>query len=209
MRTVNPNGSRDTRFVLTAAVGIVLAGGRSTRMGADKASLRIGGERLVDRAQGVLRSAFSIWGVENAVVRVSGKVEGCDCLEDRLSGLGPVGGIHSAAMAFPDSLLLFVPVDMPGLSSEVLAGLLEPKPSIEAVVFDGLELPLRLVASSRVREVLGSMMQADFEPRSRSIRTLLGRLEVHSLPHPRSGYGDFANANTPEDWRAFRGDGVR
>ena len=56
-------------------VGLILAGGRSTRMGRDKATLRVGGERLLERQVRVLREA----GVSEVAL-----------------SLGPAAGVRSA-----------------------------------------------------------------------------------------------------------------
>ena len=70
-------------------LGVVLAGGRSQRMGADKARLVWRGERLLDRAVSMLRGAGC------TRVLVSGDYPEyphvADCYGDR----GPLGGLAS------------------------------------------------------------------------------------------------------------------
>ena len=84
-------------------MGVVLAGGASSRMGADKAFIEIEGEPMVVRAVGALRAA----GAEPALV-VGGDAArlgalGLDAVADRYPGQGPLGGVLTALGA-PGSL---------------------------------------------------------------------------------------------------------
>ena len=97
-------------------VGVVLAGGASRRMGADKARLAIGGESLAARAAARLAAV-----VEEVAVadRGRGLVPGLRSLEDG-AGAGPAAGILGAAAAFPGRPLLILACDLPGVPAELL-----------------------------------------------------------------------------------------
>jgi len=90
--------------------GYVLAGGRSSRMGRDKALLELGGKPLVARAVEKLQRVC-------ADVRV---VSGNDALADYAPlvgdvhpGCGPIGGIEAALLQSSYEWNLFLAVDMP------------------------------------------------------------------------------------------------
>jgi len=102
-------------------VGLILAGGLSSRMGADKASLVIEGRTLLQRTATALRV------VGATIVAVSGDRPGG--IPDRWPRSGPIGGIASAVEYLPDGELLIVPVDMPRLNQSVLEPLIPPAPS--------------------------------------------------------------------------------
>ncbi|MEP3052218.1 MAG: molybdenum cofactor guanylyltransferase [Erythrobacter sp.] len=94
-------------------LGAVLAGGRSTRFGSDKAHALIGGERLIDRV------AESIENQCDALIVCGREEAGYSCVPDLpASDLGPLGGLnaalaHAAANGF--SHVLSVPCDAPNL----------------------------------------------------------------------------------------------
>ena len=106
-------------------LGCVVAGGRSSRMGRDKASLVLAGESLLARAVRALS------GVCSSVV-VSGSVAatalGLPVLADAVPGLGPLGGIVTVlrfAKQEGAAWVMFLPVDMPLLPISLLPVLLE------------------------------------------------------------------------------------
>lgn len=97
----------------------VLAGGRSRRMGRDKALLNIEGERLIDR---VLRRLSPLGG--EIVVARGARPEidglGVPQVGDRLSDAGPLAGIETALTHLGTDLIAIVAVDLPYASPEVL-----------------------------------------------------------------------------------------
>jgi molybdopterin-guanine dinucleotide biosynthesis protein A len=102
--------------------GFVLAGGRSSRMGQEKALLQVGGRSLVDLALDKLRSA----GV--AAPRIAGAQTDLSShapvVPDLHPGCGPLSGIEAALAATTQPLNLFLPVDMPLLPARFLAWML-------------------------------------------------------------------------------------
>src|SRR5438552_1093774 len=88
--------------------GFVLAGGRSTRMGRDKALLNWHGRTLLDHMVGLLRTVAD-------PVHVVGR----DPLPDRLPGLGPLSGIATGLEMSSTSANLFAAVDLPLLTQDL------------------------------------------------------------------------------------------
>lgn len=111
----------------------ILAGGKSSRMGRDKAMLELGGTTLLTRAVKMLRSVPTLQTVDRGVVvTVAGKrdaLEGADrSIVDRYPGCGPLGGIE-AALDDLDRVgdadwAFFIPVDMPLLNADLIEALL-------------------------------------------------------------------------------------
>ena len=104
----------------------ILAGGLARRMnGANKAGLRIGGERIVERQLHLLRV------VADPVLIVSNRSEdfsglGLDVIPDAIEGAGPLGGIYTALLASPRERTLIVGCDLPFLTLPLLERLAEP-----------------------------------------------------------------------------------
>ena len=104
----------------------ILAGGMARRMGgANKAGLRIGNERIIDRQLRLLRQ------IADSVFIVAGAAEPFQELQirvvpDVVSGAGPLGGIYTALTASPCARTLIVACDLPYLSLPLLQRLAAP-----------------------------------------------------------------------------------
>lgn len=102
--------------------GVVLAGGRSRRMGENKALLDYRGKPLIEHITGILKCS----GLETVII--SGDIEGYDCVPDDAPFGGPAKAIETVIRRFPDYKgFLFVPVDMPLLEPEMLQILMQQK----------------------------------------------------------------------------------
>lgn len=95
----------------------VLAGGQSTRMGRDKALLKIGGRPMVLHAIDSLRRL-------GLSPRLCGSrpdlAQFAPVLPDNFPGCGPLAGIESALTASDTDLNLFIPIDTPNLPPHFL-----------------------------------------------------------------------------------------
>lgn len=190
----------------------VLAGGRSSRMGADKRFFRFNGEFLVDRALRIAREALSDG---ESHVYLCGDVPGRKALTDRVAGLGPLSGVLSAIEAISarsidrhrDEWLLILPVDMPLLSVSALRGLLDAKDELEseecaAISYDGFEMPFLLRCNGETERVLREICTKN-PSEARSIRVLQKRLVTRRIGFDPLQRFEFTNANAPTDWAAI------
>ncbi|MHB9059304.1 MAG: molybdopterin-guanine dinucleotide biosynthesis protein MobB [Bacillota bacterium] len=92
--------------------GVILAGGRSSRLGRNKAFLDFGGRPLIARVADLLRSLVS------EVVIVANEPEPYEPFADRVvsdvvPGLGPLGGIYAGLLAVRGRAALFAGCDLP------------------------------------------------------------------------------------------------
>ena len=103
---------------------VILAGGKSSRMGRDKAALEFAGKTLLERQVDLARS------VGATTIFISGPPQqddrrfGCPVLTDRFPDSGPLAGIERGLVECPSPFLLVLAVDMPLMSREVLQLLL-------------------------------------------------------------------------------------
>jgi len=103
------------------AAGFVLAGGRSSRMGREKALLLLDGKPLVVHALKVLREAEltgTIAGGSSSLAAFAPMVE------DSEPGRGPLGGICSALASTSTRRAVFLPLDLPLLPASLVSYLL-------------------------------------------------------------------------------------
>jgi len=99
---------------------VILAGGKSSRMGRDKAFLEIGGQTLLARQIKLARETGA------AEVFISGRTDadysafGYRVLHDKFADGGPLAGIERALAAATSPLLLVLAVDLPEMNAEFL-----------------------------------------------------------------------------------------
>ena len=99
-------------------VGVVLAGGKSSRLGRDKALLRLGNAGdLLTRTVELLR------GVADSVIVVGRSYPDGIGIVDLAPGLGPVGGITTALTHAAGAACLALSCDLPFMTREVLVRL--------------------------------------------------------------------------------------
>lgn len=173
-------------------VGIVLAGGRSTRMGRDKAILELGGETLLTRACRVLHDA----GVTRCVV--SGDRPVHQGVPDKIAGRGPLGGLYSVLPALDEPWAWVVPVDMPWIDAALLMHLRDQRP-VSAAAFIDDPLPMLLKLDANCRMLVAAMARSPDGPRS--LRHLLRALGGQEVAIPDQQAWRLFNCNTPEQWK--------
>jgi molybdopterin-guanine dinucleotide biosynthesis protein A len=180
--------------------GYVLAGGRSSRMGSDKALLKLGDATLLERA------SAAVAGTVGSAVIVGDPARytrfGYPVIQDSFRGAGPLGGIHAALThASAEKNLsdwsLVVACDMPGLDSAWLLRLVAAIDNqSDAVVPESAGRPQPLCSLYR-RTCLPAFEEALRNGRFK-ILDALARLRVARLEMDQDER--FRNVNTPEDW---------
>jgi len=138
----------------------ILAGGRSSRMGSDKALLSFGGQTLLERAlqtaEAVAERSFIVGPRERYAA--FGEV-----IEDAYAGCGPLAGIHAALTASNTDLNLMLSVDMPLMTASFLSWLLQKAKAAEELIvvpdaLGGLQ-PLCAVYRRQVRGIAEQALQ--------------------------------------------------
>jgi molybdopterin-guanine dinucleotide biosynthesis protein A len=118
-------------------MGFVLAGGKSSRMGAgsdrdkDKAFLEFRGQTLLNRALAVMGTVCDRVAIVGDPAKFT-KYE--SVVPDIFPGCGPLAGIHAALLHSSAELNLMLAVDMPFVSRELLALLLAAAEQSDAII---------------------------------------------------------------------------
>ncbi len=184
--------------------GVVLAGGRSTRMGTNKALLEFGGTRLIERLVRTIRPLF------HGIAIVANDWETYAYLDvpiwpDRIPGKGALGGIYTAVYnsTFPQTFC--IACDMPFPNSAVIAFLRDSSPGYDVVVprtADGYQ-PLHAVYSKTCLPAMEAMIQADRLKIDRLFPAVrLRTVEEHELRPMDPSLLCFVNVNTQEELEA-------
>ena len=100
----------------------ILAGGKSTRMGVDKAFVPLDGRTLLARALELARGLASDVRIVGDVAKF-GKFG--PVVEDIFQNCGPLGGIHAALRASATDLNLILAVDLPFVAAQFLSYMIE------------------------------------------------------------------------------------
>ena len=183
---------------METSAGFVLTGGRSSRMGRDKALLPIEGSVLVERTAERVRAAAGSVTLIGAPERYThlGLPVAADLVED----CGPIGGLYTALKIGRAEWNLLVACDMPGLTVEFLGELLDAArqrggtclvPQTDA----GLH-PLCAVYHRRGEGAVASAI----EHKRFKMHDLLKVLNAVSFPV--ADAAQLQNVNTPVEWGA-------
>ena len=183
-----------------AWTGVVLAGGKSTRMGQDKALLEVDGKPLLLHAIEKLKPH-----VRELLVIGEPRRYGHiwpDVLPDEIPGLGPLGGMVTAMSAARHDRLLVLAVDVPGVNAKLLERLTREMPENADALVPRHEGSLEPLVAAYHRRCAGAFM--DHITRS--------QLSMHgALADVRAAYLDinpgedgwpedlFKNLNSPDD----------
>jgi len=182
--------------------GLVLTGGRSTRMGQDKAALRVSGRTQLEHALALLaphvaRAFVSV----RADQRADPLRAGFEQIEDGRAGLGPIAGILAAQERYPDSAWLVLACDLPLLDAATLEFLLRARaPERLATAYrsshDHLPEPLCAVYEPASHAALAAYVAGG---RNCPRKFLMGAdVQLLDEPNPRA----LDNTNTPEEYAA-------
>lgn len=166
---------------------LILTGGASARMGADKAVLLWDGVRAVDRVAALARMA----GAER-VLTVGSADYGLERIGEKPPSGGPVGGVLAGARAVAEAQrLLVLAVDAPTVSAADLEPLLaQPGPG---AAYEGLHLPLVLRPDAIPAQAEAGWPMARLAEQARVVR----------LPPPDGAGARLRGANTPEERQAL------
>lgn len=189
--------------------GIVLAGGRSSRMGREKASLVLGGETLLQRTV----SALSAVAGEIVIVRAPGAalpaVEArCPVryADDPVEGEGPLVGMAAGLEAARAPIAIVVGVDMPFLQPALLRLLAERVAAGARWVLPIADRRPQPLCSAFARDAL-PVLRAHIESGDRAPMTVAADLGMVRLDEDEwraadAGGLSFLDVDTPEDFAA-------
>jgi molybdopterin-guanine dinucleotide biosynthesis protein A len=186
--------------------GLVLAGGRSQRMGRDKAGILIDEMTLLERTVALL---------DDCVASVSVSVRS-DQVDDELRsryplvldtgvGLGPANGLRAAYLSDPAAAWLALACDMPGLDRQAIAALIAARDPARAATswrspVTGLPEPLCAIWEPATLARLASLVAAAGRPVSP--RALLAESDTLLLDAPWPAA--LLNLNTPAELDRYR-----
>jgi len=188
--------------------GVLLAGGKSRRMGEDKRYLVVGDQTLLERGLSVLRSIFQE--VLIVIAQDSPPLEiGARVVRDLVPDCGSLGGLYTGLTQATRPYIFVVACDMPFLSPAVIAQFTSPRATADIVMANQAARlhPMHALYGKRCLPVIEQMIRT----RHLKIQEMVSHasLQVRYVtdadlltidPAGRS----FQNVNTPEDLEVAR-----
>jgi molybdenum cofactor guanylyltransferase len=183
--------------------GIILAGGLSSRMGCDKASLPWGTSDLLHTVLTALAPVCQNLIVVSNVARTI-TLAGVSVIADHYRGCGPLGGMHAGLAASLSDYNFVVACDMPYVNSDAVAYLADAAAGYDAAVpyIDGYYHPLHAVYHRRCLGAIERLLVAG------NYRIIDFYAEIKLNPVAAAELVRFAtdlamlrNINTPDDFK--------
>ncbi len=187
--------------------GILLAGGKSRRMGGiNKALLDVGGRRIIERAVAVLRALFT------EIVVVTNSPEDFEFLRlpmfrDKIPGAGSLGGLYTGLSVTKGDYGFLAACDMPFLLQGPIRHIVNSINDHDVVIprVQGYLEPLHAVYSRRCLPFIEALLVQD----NLRIIDFLSKVDVLEIPDEELKCFDpffrfIVNLNTPEDLQKAR-----
>jgi len=194
--------------MITDVTGVLLAGGKSRRMGEDKRYLYVGERTLLERSCAALQKIFSQ--VYVVVAQDSPELKlNVPVIRDLIPDCGSFGGLYTGLRQATTPHIFLAACDMPFINGDVVRYMARFKDEIDIVIgqWKTRLQPTHAIYGKRCLGVMESMIEA----RHRKIQSLVqeATLRVHVLneselrqidPDGRS----LVNVNTPLDLQVAR-----
>lgn len=184
-----------------ALTGIILSGGKSARMGRDKAFIEFDGVPIIQRIYDIFQKLF------NEIIIVANQKElyssfQATIVSDIILNYGALGGLYTGLFYSSSSYSFCVACDMPFLKESLIHFLIQRADESDVIVprtFDGLQ-PLHAIYSKNcLRSIqklidMGKYKIIDFYP---MVNTKI--IEESEFIHLDVTRESFINVNTPEE----------
>jgi molybdopterin-guanine dinucleotide biosynthesis protein A len=186
----------------TGATAVVLAGGRSSRMGTPKALLPFGDKPLIEHVVATLRRLF------DDVVVVAAPGQGLPSMpvalvRDEIAYQGPVAGIYHGLRAASRDVVFVTSCDSAFLNVALISHLVSEIAEHDVVVphWQGRYQPLHAVYRRSVAPLLGEQLaRGELRPVYLFDRVRTRRIDEAEIRRFDPDGSSFFNMNTPEDY---------
>ena len=142
--------------------GVILSGGKNTRMGTNKAFLEIDGERLIDRTTRIFKDIF-----QEVILSTNSPLDyldhDCAIVADIIKGKGALGGIYTGLFFASRDHAFVSACDMPFLNRDFIEYMVERAENYDIVVpklAEGLQ-PLHTIYSKQCLPAIKRVINQD------------------------------------------------
>ncbi|MDF2502089.1 MAG: Molybdopterin-guanine dinucleotide biosynthesis protein [Anaerosporomusa subterranea] len=199
-------GALFSRNFVPRPSGIILAGGKSSRMGSDKASLAWGDSDILHRQLTVLATVCDELIVVSNELRYI-RFPAVRVVADRYGDCGPLGGLEAGLAAAQPGLCFVVACDMPFLDAGSVSYISQTANGVDAAVplVDNRWHPLYAAYQTTCLPVIRLQLKAGRLRMSELLSIVRVRTVAAEelLPFSRELLM-LQNINTPDEWEAVR-----
>ncbi len=130
---VHTNSNSPATSLIKGITGVILAGGKSSRFGSNKALAEFNGLPLIETVAGRLKNIFP------RLIIISNSPDeysylGLPIYEDIIKGLGPIGGIRTGLESIEDEWGFFTACDMPFINEGLIRHMADQRGTFDAIV---------------------------------------------------------------------------
>lgn len=199
------------------AIGVVLAGGRSSRMGTDKAELTFDGVTLVEHTFSILAlsNLEAVYVNKNIglgkVSAKSNRLPEFNYIKDRFLNKGPLSGIHASLCQSLEKHegrpVVLLPVDQPLISYQSIKCLVSEALHKQQSCYFDTQVDTKGQAKSNVlplvifdvQQALTAIETIFNENKPLSLGFFLEHIQISKIPHHKPH--EFLNVNNPKDYQ--------
>ncbi len=185
-------------------IGVILAGGKSSRMGTNKSFLKFGNQTIIEPIAELMKSIFTdVIIITNATDEY--KFLNLPLYEDIYKWKGPLAGIHSALIHSITEKIFILSCDVPLMTKEMIQYLVDYKSEKQIVFCEaaGYHQPLVGIYSKEILSEIEKFI-SDNEMGDKSFHQFLKNIDAEIIcPDKLPFYKDelFFNVNRPEDYK--------
>jgi molybdopterin-guanine dinucleotide biosynthesis protein A len=130
---IDKNDCNTKKPFIDGITGVILAGGKSSRFGSNKALAEFRGLPLIERVTTKLSTIFPrLVIISNSPHEYS--YLGLPIYQDIIKGLGPIGGIYTGLEVIEDDWGFFTACDMPFVNENLVRYMAENRSTMDAIV---------------------------------------------------------------------------
>ena len=198
--------------------GIILSGGKSTRMGLNKSFLKIGNQTIIERTAELMKGLF------DHILLITNKPDeyeflGLEIFEDIYKNVGPLAGIHSGLTHSATEKNFIISCDMPFVNKGVIEYIINYK-SDKLITITKADGFIQQLCGLYSKQVLPEIVELIEENKSNIVDTdqqkkcgckvlqLVENLNAEIIDianeYDRYGEGMFLNLNKPEDFEIVK-----
>lgn len=179
--------------------GIILAGGKSSRMGKDKSQLVVQGKTMLEHAYDTLSPLCEEVLISSSTQNLTSF--NAKIIPDNYVNKGPLGGLQACLKASNHEYALVLSCDAPFVARSVYNELIARLSNSPVLVSEcaGREHPLIGIYNKKALPVIEESLKND----QLKLMDTLEKLKATSIEFPKDQSDQFTNINTPEELMAW------